>query len=473
MIQNIFEYIDYLEANYIERIAFQYCVKSEIYQVSYRQYIDDVKKFALYLREKYEDTEGKHIAVLSRDTYRMAVCISGIIYAKAVAVPLNIEENEQEIISLIESADVECIFGDPLYKPKEKIGQVAEWNNIYITDESCKVEDLDKSVDSKLPCVILFSSGTVGRRKAIMLSQEALFGNMIYSMRQLEDDNAVQKKQTRVFDMNPLYHVGGLVATITNNGLGAMINLCTSVKYIYRDLQQMDSDCARVTPAVLSLWGKRLKKEGAQWLGSIKMIICGAAFVNTDLFGVFSEFGITVVQAYGLSEIGGCVTLNMSDKIKSVGKAGEGVQIEIRNREVCVKSQSIMSGYYKDIEATRQAIQDGWLYTGDLGYLDEEGYLYLTGRKKNLIILPGGENVSPEELEDLLYKNPDIEEVIVKEAAQKICAEIYSKKDKWDAIKSYIMELNRSLPYYKRITDVKFKEERFEKTASDKIKRNQ
>lgn len=99
-----------MEANYIERIAFQYCVKSEIYQVSYRQYIDDVKKFALYLREKYEDTEGKHIAVLSRDTYRMAVCISGIIYAKAVAVPLNIEENEQEIISLIESADVEQMF---------------------------------------------------------------------------------------------------------------------------------------------------------------------------------------------------------------------------------------------------------------------------------------------------------------------------------------------------------------------------
>lgn len=473
MIQNIFEYIEYLEGNYIERTAFQYCDKSEKYQVSYRKYIDDIKKFAVYLREKYEVTEGKHIAVLSRDTYRMAVCINGIIYAKAVAVPLNIEENEQEIISLIESADVECLFGDPLYKYQEKIGQIVEWNNIYTTDESCKGEDFDKNVDPKLPCVILFSSGTVGRRKAIMLSQEALFGNMRYSIRQLERDNVAEKKQIRMFDMNPLYHVGGLVATITNNGLGAMINLCTSVKYIFRDLKQMDSDCARVTPAVLSLWEKRLKKEGAQWIGSIKMIICGAAFVNTDLFEVFAESGITVVQAYGLSEIGGCVTLNMSDKIESVGKAGEGVQIEIRNGEVCVKSQSIMLGYYKDVEATKLAIQDGWLYTGDLGYLDAEGYLYLTGRKKNLIILPGGENVSPEELEDLLYKNPYIEEVLVKEVAQKICAEIYSEKDKQNAIKSYIREMNRVLPYYKRIMDVKFKEERFEKTGSDKIKRNQ
>ena len=145
--------------------------------------------------------------------------------------------------------------------------------------------------------------------------------------------------------------------------------------------------------------------------------------------------------------------------------------MKLEDGEVCFKGTAVALGYYKDPEGMAEAFRDGWFHTGDLGYLDEDGDLYITGRKKNLIILSNGENVSPEELETLLLKNANIREVVVKEKDDKICAEIYCDVQMQDAIEAYINQVNKSLPYYKQIVLTEYRTEPFERTASGKIKR--
>lgn len=160
-----------------------------------------------------------------------------------------------------------------------------------------------------------------------------------------------------------------------------------------------------------------------------------------------------------------------SQKKKSVGHPFGNAQLAIQNSEILVKSDALMLGYYKNPEATAEALQDGWLHTGDLGYLDEDGYLYITGRKKNLIILSTGENVNPEELEALLLRSPDVQETLVVEKNNRICALVYCAPEKQEAVRRYVDEINTQVAIYKRIGLIEFREEPFPRTASGKIKR--
>ena len=158
-------------------------------------------------------------------------------------------------------------------------------------------------------------------------------------------------------------------------------------------------------------------------------------------------------------------------KIRSVGQPISGVEIKIEDGEVCLRGEAMMKGYYKDTIATAQVIQNGWLHTGDLGYLDEDGYLYLTGRKKNLIILASGENINPEEVEVLISQCPEVEEVLVKEKNGRLCAEIFCAIDQQKTVANYISELNKTLALYTRVSLAEYREQPFEKTATGKIKR--
>ena len=217
-----------------------------------------------------------------------------------------------------------------------------------------------------------------------------------------------------------------------------------------------------------------MKKGNESYLATIKGIICGGASNDMACMKYFVERNIAVIFGYGLTESTSVGTFNPIGRTRnylSVGKPWDGIEMKLDNGEICFKGSSIMLGYYKDTYGTLDVIHDNWLHTGDLGYLDDDGYLYITGRKKNLIILSNGENVSPEELEALLLKNTSIREVLVKEKNDKICAEIYCDVQMQDAIEAYINQVNKSLPYYKQIVLTEYRTEPFERTASGKIKR--
>lgn len=473
MITTIHEYFNFIEENYANRIAFQYYdEETEVVKaITYSQYVSDVRKFAMYRKAMFPDAEKKHIGILARNSYHYAVCLMGILLSGAVAVPLNLEKTWEEIQYEIELADIGWLIHDGEYELREsalraKYGYMMQGIEEYTKNVS--VIELENPTDMEALAMILFTSGTTGKSKGVMISQKNIFTALEYFI------SIRNKNCSGIFCMFPFYHISGISVILTFNVMGDTLNLCCNMKYLYRDLELMPSDIVSVVPMLLNIWYKNLSRGKASYLDHIKLIYCSSARVDSTVFQAFRERGIIVSQAYGMTEIFGGGTANPGQDVskdRSVGRPGFGCQLKIQDGEICLKSDAVMMGYYKDQNATKEALQDGWLHTGDLGYVDDDGYLYLTGRKKNLIILSGGENVSPEELEELLLKCPDIMETIVREKGGKICAEIFCDPLAKDAVQKYITELNRTLPGYKKIGDLSFRNKAFERTASGKIKR--
>jgi long-chain acyl-CoA synthetase len=209
-----------------------------------------------------------------------------------------------------------------------------------------------------------------------------------------------------------------------------------------------------------------------KWGSGLKFIFSGAAGLPLKELEAIMDNDVFIAFGYGMTEIAGPVAINSyMDKLGSVGKAAPRTRIEIRDNEIYIKNNSVMLGYYNDPEATAVAVKDGWIATGDYGYLDEEGFLYITGRKKNLIILSSGENVSPEELEARLYANRAVKECKVYEKGDRIAADIYAPEATEEEIRAFVSDLNGKLPGFKRIYSVRFLKSEMEKTASGKIKR--
>ena len=217
--------------------------------------------------------------------------------------------------------------------------------------------------------------------------------------------------------------------------------------------------------------------------GNLRTIYCGGAYLNPEMIEKFRELNINLVQGYGMTECAPCISRNSEQCVKeeSVGKLLPGCEAKVVDGEIWVKSSSVMLGYYKNEEATKETLVDGWLRTGDLGYVDEDNFLYITGRKKNLIILSNGENVSPEELENRISEDPLVAEVLVYEEDGQITAEIYPNeeyaakkriKDVQAELSARVDAMNRALPMFKQVRRIKLRETEFEKTTSRKIKRH-
>ena len=212
-------------------------------------------------------------------------------------------------------------------------------------------------------------------------------------------------------------------------------------------------------------------------------IFSGGAYLNPAYIDLFARYGITILQGYGMTECSPVISTNLSWCVKkeSVGRLMPNCEAKTVDGELWVRGGSVMMGYYGMPEETAETLHDGWLATGDLGYVDEEGYVFLTGRKKNLIITANGENVSPEELENRLGEQRLVQEILVRENADGVIeAEIfpdydYAKKkriaDITAALQQLIDDYNAGAPAYKKIYSLKVRETEFEKTPSKKIKR--
>lgn len=260
---------------------------------------------------------------------------------------------------------------------------------------------------------------------------------------------------------------------------------------IAKNIKLFEPNMILMVPLMIETIAKKLESAAllpapvvkAKVFGKQFHAICsGGAYMNPAYIDTFQKYGITILQGYGMTECAPVISTNLlwNSKKGSVGKLLPNCEVKTVDEELWVKGSSVMRGYYHMPEETAETLLDGWLKTGDLGYVDEDGFVFLTGRKKNLIITPNGENVSPEEIENKLSENRIIQEVLVRNSDGVIEAEIYPDyeyaakkkvKDMQNTLQEIIDAYNRNAPLYKRIVKLKIRETEFEKNTTKKIKR--
>ena len=480
MVNTFYDLYLKMDGDYANRIALRWVAADgkTVCSRTFGEYCADIRRFAGLLKERLGDPSRKHIAILSVNRYDFYVSIFACFLTGCVFAPLNYQKKTEELLDEIKRADVSAVFyaSDTLdffpELPEKFMGafiDIFEYNRY---PES----KINKSESSSSLASILYTSGTTGHSKGVMLSQE----NLLAAFRQwayVENKrfhNKFPNEDHSYFNALPLFHVGGLMA-IESFLSGSSINICESPRYFYRDMAMMPSFYSALVPTLFSSICKEVKTGHQDRFSTLRHILTVGANADREAISCLIENGYHIQQGYAMTESFGCGTLNNSqdvNRINSVGMRQDVVQIKLDDGEICLKGKTIFMGYYHDPEETAKAFDaDGWFHTGDLARVDEDGYYYLTGRKKNLIILSNGENVSPEELEAQVAKNEAVIEVLVKEKNDKICAEIFCEEGDRDGIRAFITKLNRTLPIYKRMTAVEFRSEPFPRTATGKIKR--
>ena len=474
-----------MEQEFPDHVAIRYVAEDgkTVVEKKYREYAQDIRRMTAYLKAEVPDIKGRRIVLLSRNCYEFCVASYGIILAGGVLVTLNQKKNWDELeyeLGLVEPAlilndgidygcraELEAAYG-PKLRPMDCYKDTAPG-------------ELTNCVGHDDLMMLMFTSGTTGRSKGVMLSER----NMCASLHTYSEvaENWVtdrlpagRKLPLSHMTLLPLFHMACFVCVVSYPPAGWTLNLCGDIRDFYRDLGLMHSDVMASAPMLVETVYNDMKRGRVSRLNGLWDLCCSSAALDPKMLLELAQNGFVVNQCYGMTETFGDGILNFTQVEKhmsAVGKPDDHVQYKLdETGEICIKGDCVMLGYYKDPEATAEVIDaDGWFHTGDLARMDEEGFYYITGRKKNLIILASGENVSPEELEKKLALCPAITECIVKEKGQKICAVIYCPEDKQEEVRAFVTEVNRSLPLYKRISAVEFTAEPLPRNALGKLLR--
>ena len=485
---------------YGSQTAFRYKVKKEIVD---RTYLDvDRDSMAVSRMVESMGMEGKHIALIGTTTYQWIVSYFGIVGSGSVAVPIDAQLPADAVCELLERADVEMLVFDEIRRDvaeavKEKCPSVRYILSMQAEEAADGVQSLsmltalhageyEKELDGGQLATILFTSGTTGKSKGVMLSHRNLVDNAVCLDMKIPAG-------TISMTLLPINHVYCLTMDIIKGlHIGLLICINDSIMHVQRNMKLFKPEIVLLVPLVIeSIYGK-LKDAGslipkkmvakAAFGGNLRIICSGGAYLDPDYVDKFKEYGITILQGYGMTECSPVISTNLEweNKKGSVGKLLPNCEAKVVDEEIWVRGSSVMQGYYKMPEQTAETLEDGWLKTGDLGYVDEDDFVYITGRRKNLIILANGENVSPEELENQLSRSALVKEILVREKDKVIEAEIfpdyeYAKKKHVKDIQGKLQELvdgfNQDMPVYKRIYSLIVRETEFEKTPSKKIKR--
>ena len=474
-----------MEQEFPDHVAIRYVAEDgkTVVEKKYREYAQDIRRMVAYLKAEVPDIKGQRIVLLSRNCYEFCVASYGIILAGGVLVTLNQKKTWEELeyeLGLVEPA---LILNDGI-----DYGCRAELEAAYgpkLRPMDCYKEtapgELTNCVGHDDLMMLMFTSGTTGRSKGVMLSERNMCASLCTYGARAENwiTNrlpAGQKLPLSHMTLLPLFHMACFVCVMSYPPAGWTLNLCGDIRDFYRDLGLMHSDVMASAPMLVETIYNDMKRGRVSRLNGLWDLCCSSAALDPRMLLELAQNGFVVNQCYGMTETFGDGILNFTQVEKhmsAVGKPDDHVQYKLdETGEICIKGDCVMLGYYKDPEATAEVIDaDGWFHTGDLARMDEEGFYYITGRKKNLIILASGENVSPEELEKKLALCPAITECIVKEKSQKICAVIYCPEDKQEEVRAFVIEVNRSLPLYKRISAVEFTVEPLPRNALGKLLR--
>jgi len=528
-IKTIPEMIENSTQLYKDRTAFLIPRNNSLYELSFNQVFESVTRLGRHLNE-LGLSKGDNIAILGDNRPEWGISYFSVAWIGAVAVPLDARSSIESHKFILRYSSVKAIILSSSFFSKFQsfVDDLQELQHIVVMENfdeifkmySSGIEKVTPSENDLLQ--ILFTSGTTGNPKGVMLTHRNIMSNVedMYKVIDLGPED-------RAFSVLPIHHsyecTCGLVGPFYNGSsvfysrslkprdmledlyiasptvwLNAPLLLEKLCIRIYKELSNQKGLKRLITRTLPNkLIGRKIKKQLG--LDRIKFIICGGAALPSWVSSGLEGYGFPIIQGYGLSETSPLISINppSNPKNQSVGMIIESDEVEIRdidedgNGEIVVRGPNIMKGYYKNETATKEVLQpDGWLCTGDLGYFDDDGYLYVTGRKKFLIVTRGGKNLFPEEVEEKLTKSTFIEEALVFSPDDKtIQALIYPNIDEvnerlggvgeetsdenvWNLIRLEVRKMNKDLEAYKKISNFAIRFEEFPKTTTRKIKRH-
>ena len=434
-------------------------------------------------------------------SYPWLVTYFGTVNSGSVAVPLDVSLPAEDLCELIDRADATVLVADELRKDLmeivksrcPKLRYLISMQKEESDEETLSFRQLLREHEGVFGyepepdslCTIMFTSGTTGKSKGVMLTQRNLAENATCLDMKIPP-------RTVILSVLPIHHAYCLSMDILKGiSLGSVICINDSLLRVVKNIKLFQPNMILMVPLMIETMAKKLEEVSGlppklvkwQVFGKQFHTICsGGAYLPPAMIDLFDRYGITILQGYGMTECSPVISTTVSWNIRkeSVGQLLPNCEAKTVDEELWVRGSSVMMGYYKMPEETAQTLEDGWLKTGDLGYADEDGFVYLTGRKKNLIITKNGENVSPEELENKIGEHRLVQEILVREKDGVIEAEIYPDydyikkkriKDVSAALQQVIDEYNQGAPAYKKVYSLKVRETEFEKTTSRKIKR--
>ncbi len=480
--------------------AVRFLKKREIIDKSYQELWEDICRTMSFL--KHHTLAGKHIAIVGASSYEWIVAYFAAVFSNSVALPLDAGLPDADLVELMERGDISAVFTDDVkrtaadtWQANATGGQVFALS-AYLAEASAlgtvTAADLAKMEEERDPdriCTIMFTSGTTGKSKGVMLSQRNLANNVDSVYTDLEAGDSL-------LSVLPIHHAFCLsMDWMTALSVGVTVCVNDSLMHMMRNIKRFEPKMMLMVPLMIETIAKRLKEidpsvpksiVAEQVFGkNLKNISSGGARLDPSYIELFDRFGVKVYQGYGMTECSPVISMNgyRDDRIGSVGKPLANCEVRIKNEEIQVKGSSVMAGYYKMPKETEETFDEGYLCTGDLGRIDEDGFLYITGRRKNLIILSNGENISPEEMEGQLAVNDLIAEIVVVGNGNYLTAHIFpdadevakkalSEEDVRTELKQILDEYNKEQPTYKKIIGLVVRDEPFEKSSTKKIKRN-
>ena len=549
-IKSTAEYIEVLK-KHGDKTIYRYPVGKTYESKSYAEFTEYMLDLAAGLEAL--GLGGKRIGVIGETAPEWVATYVATLASGGVIVPLDKELDMEAICGFLENVEAEAVVYGKSYKGKfdAVIGKHPTVKKfITMGDEECSegmmnisaVVERGKQARAEKPfavverapedlAVMLFTSGTTGTSKCVMLCEKNIYSTMNSACQTVEfypDDTIVS--------VLPLHHTYELICMLSGMNYGMEIGINDSLRHIMKNFAEYKPTGLILVPLFVNTMYDRImkkiregKKEGlvkfmiglSNFLrkigidlrrvffkqvldafgGRLNKIVSGGAPLNPEMMKNFDAFGVTIAEGYGITECSPLIAVNPYYALKSgsVGPAVPSCTVRIdgdkkndkgyTEGEIQVKGDNVMLGYYKNDEENAKAFTaDGWYRTGDIGYMDEDGYIYITGRLKSVIVLENGKNVFPEEIEEYLEKIPEVGEVVVvgrkAEDGETIIltaivypsTEIYGetpdKEKAYTEIKARILELNRKLPSFKVIKNVEIREIPFEKTTSRKIKRH-
>lgn len=553
--ENIKEILYHVAQKYSDKVAFIVKHKKES-QISYENitYKELLKNVNALGSKFYElGYQNKRIAIVGRNRYEWCVTHLANLLGNMVSIPLDKELQVDELESCLVRSKADVIVFDEKYI--ENIEEIKRRGNSNLQDYICmsnkegyesisdlikegqklveagKQEYINSKIDSYKMAILLFTSGTTSKSKAVMLSQNNIASN-IYSMQLVEDI----RPEDRNLAFLPFHHIFGSTCMIMMLACGVTTAFPDGLRYVAQNLKEYKISIFVGVPllveAIYKKIEKGIEKQGKTKLvniakkvsnvllklhidvrkklfkqildelgGHMRFVISGGAPLDKKVAKGFIELGIDLVQGYGLTETSPVIAAENCKKVKygSIGVPMENVELELDNKdengigEIKVKGPNVMLGYYENEEATNEVIKDGWFYTGDLAYFDKDGYLFITGRKKDMIVLKNGKKVFPDELEVLINRLDEVKECLVygipdnkdKNDIKLSVKVVYDKEEVenkypniteeelekiiWQKIK----EINKTFPPYKYIKNMILTDKELIKTTTQKVKRNE
>ena len=524
--------------------------------ISYITLREDINDLGTKLTEM--GLTGKKAAIIGENSYKWVVTYLAVVNGTGVIVPLDKDLTPVEIGNLLERAEVDAVFFSG--KMEKKVEEALEakprdvikinmdgkdesgvcpngtfcWDALLAEGKDLRSEGnrdfVDAIIDREAMCALLFTSGTTGKSKGVMLSHKNISAN-VYNMSKF----VKIREPGGGLSVLPMHHTYELTCHVfTGLYQGMFIAICEGLRYIQQNLKESRATVMLGVPAVFETMHKKVWKQAeasgmagrmrkmmtiARKTGifnnqdimrkvfskihvslgnNIELLISGGAAINPQVIRDYEAMGLPMIQGYGMTENAPIIAVNRDyySKADSVGQPMPGTEVKIIDKdedgvgEIICRGPSVMLGYYGDPEATAEVLKDGWLHTGDYGRFDDEGFLYICGRKKNVIVTKNGKNIFPEEIETLLLEKPFIEEVVVYGVTEKKTGDILVKAEIFPsyeniketlgdidheqlsgAIKASIEEVNDIMPAFKRVKRFKLRSEEFEKTSTRKIRR--